>query len=757
MGADNYVVGKTMGEYMAQQLKGHGTVMEIRGLAGSSPAIVRHRGFVAALSHYPGIKLLDSQNSDWTERGGEQAMTRFLKNHETVDAVFGQNDRMAIGARKVLLSQRPESRTFFVGIDALPTPGGGIEQVRDGNLLASYIYPTRGDELLQLAMNILQKKPYKKDNLLQSAIVTKDNAEVLLMQADELRKQNEKLELLHENVNHFLVQYSSQKVYLALTSIILVLVLISFFSFYRYYLMRRRVAEETQNAKLVFFTNVSHELRTPLTLISAPIDQLSKSDGLGEKERKLLRVAKRNVDVMLQLVNQILDFRKVQNGKMDLQYKSFDLVVNLRDVLNVFLPHAQHKGQQLKIEAPDTLPVISDPLKIERIVANLLSNALKFTPEGGEIVLRVFPSEGGFRIEVKDTGVGIPTDKRKAIFDRFYQVTPESGIGTGVGLSLVKALVELMHGSVSVSSVSPHGACFSVYLPMGKAENVKEADLMEPEVTYAASIEEKDFEEHELLQEQKASAITSVNHDLRPYALVVDDNGGIRSVLMKLLENDYRVKTAADGKEALNIAMSEVPDIIVSDVMMPVMDGLELCKRLKTEIATSHIPVILLTARTMDEQRINAYNCGADAYITKPFDSEMLKARMHNLIESRKHLKALFGNADVEQDKAMSSDKDFAERFREIIQQNLGDSDITVEQLGEKMGLSRVQLYRKVKAMTGHSPVEMLREARLKRADRMLATTDCTVAEIAYEVGFSSPSYFAKCYKDYFGRSPKDK
>ena len=720
MGADNYQIGRVMGEYIAHLLGEKGNLVEIRGLEQSSPAIDRHRGLIDALRHHPGVRLVDSQAGDWSEQSGVRAMERILSRNSEIDCVFGQNDRMALGARKVLMSRLPGCKTKFVGIE------------------------------LQLAMNILEHKPYQKENLLEAAIVTPDNAEVMLMQADEMSKQNDLLNELHSHVDRFLARYNYQKVFLILVILILSLFLGVFFLLYRGLVLRRRMAEEAVSAKLRFFTNVSHELRTPLTLITAPVEQLTADPTLSDSQRSLLGVVKRNTDILLRLVNEILDFRKVQNGKMRLHLVHFDLAPSLRQWAEMFEPAVRKKNIILRVEVPAHLFVRSDSYKLERICYNLLSNSVKYTPDGGEITLRASQEGQRLVVVVEDTGIGIPEDKLKSIFERFFQVETPYSNGTGVGLALVKAFTQMLHGTVTAANRQPHGARFTVDFPVELPDEEKGETAADAETVERMTVSKENSE-----KKQNADTLTaSEDREPRKHILVVDDNADIRAYLGSWLGKYYQVSSAANGKEGLETARREVPDLVLTDVMMPVMDGLELCRRLKSDMATSHIPVLLLTARDMDESRADAYKSGADGYIVKPFNEEVLLARVKNLIDSRQHLRSLFGNEPDHKDQN-KQDRKFTDKLREAIQRHLGDSNFSVEQLGGELGLSRVQLYRKVKAMTGQSPVEILREARLRRADRLLATTEKTIAEIAYEVGFSSPSYFTKCYKDFFGRAPK--
>jgi signal transduction histidine kinase/DNA-binding response OmpR family regulator len=654
--------------------------------------------------------------------------------------------------------------------------------VANHELAASYIYPTRGDLVMQLAMNILKHKPYQRENYLKAAIVTPENARAMLMQVDEMNHQRTRLIELHGKIDQYLAQYNHQQIYLLL-SVIILLLLVGFFIYvYRTIMMKRRLTEETANAKLQFFTNVSHEFRTPLTLIADPVERLLDDEDITASQRSLLQVARKNVNVMLRLVGEILDFRKVQNGKMTVDVTTFDLAEHLRQWLTGFMPAATTKRISIIPDIPQSLTVCTDLDKMERICYNLLSNALKYTHNGGHI--RVSASQTGdtFTFVVADDGIGIPRDKVTHIFDRFYQARNSNVGGTGIGLALVKAFSELMGGDVGVKSVEGQGSTFTVTLPVGDISaqspnglrtaqgtdglrtaqgtdgagtsqsidglRPASANRMEP-FSIAGETMDKDTEGAELHR------ITSpVADEDKPTVLVVDDNDDVRIYITSLLAAEYDVKQAADGQQGLEKAIKEVPDLIICDVMMPVMDGLEMCDRVKRETATSHIPVILLTARTQEDQRAEGYDYGADAYITKPFSGKVLLARVKNLLANRRLLRDIFSNGEAPDDKPKDADTQFIDEFRKQVQAQLSDTELNVETLSAGMGLSRVQLYRKIKALTGSSPVELIRITRLKRAERLLKSGGKNISEVSYEVGFSSPSYFTKCYKEYFGVLP---
>ena len=752
IGADNYEAGHEIGDFIGQQLEGKGNIAEICGLQASSPAIERNRGFMDALKNYPDIKVVARGYGDWIKESGVTAMDSILvQSKESFQYVFAQNDRMALGALQSIKKHKVKG-IKIVGIDALPVPGGGMENVRDGNLEASYIYPTRGDSVMQLALNILEKKPYKRDNYLKGALVTKANANVLLMQNEEMNKQTARLNALHGKVDTYLVQYNHQKMYIVLFSIILLLLIGIMVYIYRTILMKRRIEEEANKAKLQFFTNISHELRTPLTLIADPVNYIIHDDNLNSQQRSMLQIVQRNVLVLTQLVSEILDFRKVQNGKMELRLSDFNLTESMKQWIMLFSASAQKKHIAISMDAPDAVMLRADQDKIERICYNLLSNALKYTSEGGEISLMAKEEGGRVMISVADNGCGISSDELPYIFDRFYQAK-NAGRGTGIGLAIVKAFTELHHGEVSATSIEGKGSTFTIHIPVRQKGEVtnqpteKIEQLVEP--SSAEEVPNQARHIDELIQPYQTD---------KPEVLIIDDNIDIRTYLRSVLSEKYNVSEAADGKVGLELARKIVPDIVLSDIMMPVMDGLAFCQQLKTDKAISHIPVILLTARSLDEQRAEGYEHGADAYLSKPFSLRLLLSRIDNLIESRKKLNQTWSKG-VEDDEigniSNEIDKSFLKQLRKIIQENLANSDLSVEQIGDEIGLSRVQLYRKVKSLTGNSPVEIVRKARLTRARHLLQTTERTVSEIAYAVGFSTPSYFSKCYKDEFGENPK--
>lgn len=808
IGCDNYKIGHSMGQYIAQQLQGKGRVVEIRGLEGSSPALERHRGFMDAIHSYPDIQVVASEGGDWKEESGIQAMKKILKETQDFDYVFAHNDRLAWGAY-VAAQQMGMKRNYkYTGVDGMATEGGGLELVRDGVFDASYLYPTKGDEVIALAMRILNHQPYKKDNYLSTSIITKANADLTLMEARDAERQARNLKTLHKQVDQYLADYNSQKVMLIGLCLFLLVCVAAAALVFRGYVVKVRLNEklantngelkrvnveleqkneelkrlndevmELTNSRLTFFTNISHELRTPLTLIADPVEMLLEDQSVKGKARDLLKMVQRNALALQQLVGSILDFRKIQNGKMDLQLYRFDIAKAIILWTSDFQLTAERKHIKLHLDVEGFKghgEIVADKEKIARIVFNLLSNALKYTPAGGDIFVSLKTADNDFlRIDVRDTGKGISHEEAEKVFERFFQAKGAAS-GTGIGLALVKSFVELHHGRAWVESETDKGSDFVVVIPckqMADSQVIHNDDetvdnsessslsagkemINESDLQYIDDGNKQSGKLQKLLDEQGN----------KPSILVIDDNNDIRQYLRTLLQDGFYVFEASDGKEGLEVALKEVPDLVICDVMMPVMNGLEFTEQLKTQSITSHIPVIMLTAKNLDEHRAEGYEHGADSYITKPFHSKVLLSRIENLLKQRRLLKIHFENLfnqtsqSAEQEIAMSQledrDKQFLHQLHAIIQKNLSDSEFGVEDVGKEIGLSRVQLYRKVKAMTGSSVVDLLRKARLAKAKRLLESRSMSVSEVAYEVGFSAPSYFTKCFKEEYGMLP---
>ena len=595
IGTDNVAIGKEVADYLAHQLQGRGTVVEITGERGSTPVADRHRGFMQGMKAFPQIQVVTLEG-DWNLAGAKKLMRQYMDAGKPVDAVFGHNDAEAWGAQQAAKEKNREKQMLFVGIDGLPGENQGVDLVDKGVMTASYIYPTKGEAIVPLAMNILQGKPYKRMNYFQSALVTAENAKLIDMQYKEIEGQTANLNAIYSSINDYMKMYRWQKIISILAVAVVVLLLIMIF-------YRRKVRREKEKLneqrkqmaddKIAFFTNVSHQLRTPLTLVSGPLNRLMQADNYTEEQKMLLQVVSRNVGQLETLTADVLNFK----------------------------------------EQVDAMNQASADEACEK--------------ELSQHVLR---------------------DSR-----------------------------------------------------------------------------------HQMLLQQDVEELSTI--------LIVDDNEDIRSYLRVLLAGQYYVIEASDGQNGLRLAKESVPDLIVSDVMMPVMDGLTFCSKIKEDEVTSHIPVILLTARSEESQRIEGYEHGADAYITKPFSDHLLLVRISNLLQARRQrkndeAKQMLSAEDIQTDEP--GERMFLERFKKAAKSHIGDANLRMDDLGSELSLSKVQMYRKVKALTGKTPAEVLREMRMQKAYSLLKQTDKTISEVAAEVGFAIPGYFSACFKKQFGINPTE-
>lgn len=595
IGTDNVAIGKEVADYLAHQLQGRGTVVEITGERGSTPVADRHRGFMQGMKAFPQIQVVTLEG-DWNLAGAKKLMRQYMDAGKPVDAVFGHNDAEAWGAQQAAKEKNRDKQMLFVGIDGLPGENQGVDLVDKGVMTASYIYPTKGEAIVPLAMNILQGKPYKRMNYFQSALVTAENAKLIDMQYKEIEGQTANLNAIYSSINDYMKMYRWQKIIsiLAVAVVLLLLIMI----FYRRKVRREKEKLNKQRKqmaddKIAFFTNVSHQLRTPLTLVSGPLNRLMQADNYTEEQKMLLQVVLRNVGQLETLTADVLNFK----------------------------------------EQVDAMNQASADEACEK--------------ELSQHVLR---------------------DSR-----------------------------------------------------------------------------------HQMLLQQDVEELSTI--------LIVDDNEDIRSYLRVLLAGQYYVIEASDGQNGLRLAKESVPDLIVSDVMMPVMDGLTFCSKIKEDEVTSHIPVILLTARSEESQRIEGYEHGADAYITKPFSDHLLLVRISNLLQARRQrkndeAKQMLSAEDIQTDEP--GERMFLERFKKAAKSHIGDANLRMDDLGSELSLSKVQMYRKVKALTGKTPAEVLREMRMQKAYSLLKQTDKTISEVAAEVGFAIPGYFSACFKKQFGINPTE-
>lgn len=604
IGADNVAIGRFMAQYVISQVNDGDEVVEITGLSGSTPVEERHCGFIETIAKSNKHIKVTTLQGDWTIKTPRRLMIQLLKEGHRPACVFCHNDGEALGAYLGAKDMKMEGNIKFVGIDGLPGPNQGVEWVHEGKLTASYIYPTKGEKIIPLAMNILQHKPFKRINILSSALVTKDNAAIVDMQNREMLNQTAHLSELYNNIDRYINLYQSQKIILVM-AVIVVLLLIVIVG-YQVYLRRakeqiNRKILQLDKEKIDFFTNASHQLRTPLTLVVGPFDQLLASATLKGQDRRTVEMMSRNV----------------------------------------------------------------------RQLSSLIDGVLSFDNDNG---------------------------------------TVDDNTATAYNSS--------QHEKISIT------------------ENENDRT---PQPTLADDIINED--------------------DSRQQILIIDDNADLRHYLRSVLDKQYNVLEAVNGKEGVSMTQKYLPDLVISDIMMPEMNGLECCQIIKQTKITCHIPVILLTARAQEAQRIEGFEYGADEYMTKPFNADVLLARVNNLLSNHKRLKEIFDdNAEWAQatKNIEGSDKQFIELLRKTVLNHLSDPKLKMTMVADIMNMSYIQLYRKTKAIIGITPAELLRKARTKRAMRLLQTTNLTIAEIAYQTGFGSPSYLSVCFKEEFGKSPRD-
>lgn len=788
VGADNYQIGKEVGVYAANCLKGKGTIAEIRGLEGSTPSIDRHNGFMSIIKNYPGIQVVFQDHAEWLRKNAKEKMKKALDNGIQVDLVFAHNDEMANGVHDALSVDVGAKKPILIGIDALPTASGGIQRVLDGVLDATFIYPTGGDKVVQTAVKILDKEHFDKENILYTAVVDKTNARVLKLQTDQIIHHQNRINDLNVVLDKNLTQYSTQRQILFATFATLLLIMLLVFLLFRSLRLKNKAnnileqknrainkqkeelseqrdqlitlsknLEEATQAKLVFFTNISHEFRTPITLLHGPLETIAKNEHLSQDGSRLVQIMRKNVLVLMRLIDQIIEFRKYENGKMQAQFTLGNLKSFIDEACDSFIELSHKKHIHFTFSATDDdFTVWFDSEKMEEICYNLFSNAIKYTPEKGRISVHLskekMDDESYAVITVLDTGIGISEQHINQIFDRFFRID-QTVSGSGLGLALTKVLVELHKGRIDVKSTVGKGSEFKVSIPF-KQKDIAISEKY-PTLTHFANRDDT----IEFYEDKEDDSCAEHLENGKTLILLVEDNADVRLYIKSLLKDDYDIIEANNGQSGLYKAMKYVPEVIISDVMMDVMDGFELCKQIKENLTTSHISVVLLTACTQDEQRVIGYNSGADSYLSKPFNESVLKTRIKKILENRERVKAFFQQNltfGVRKEIVTEIDKNFIDRFRAIVYENLVESDLNVDEIGKNMGLSRVQLYRKIKSLTNYAPNELVRNIRLKAAEQLMLNSEKNISEIAYETGFSSPSYFTKCFKEYFNESPTE-
>ena len=769
VGANNYQIGKEAGLYAIGVLKGKGNIAEVRGTKGSTSDAERHKGFVDALKNAPEVQIVAETWGNFLQADAKTQMQQLFQEHPHIDLVFAMNDPMAAGTHEAAM-QFNGKIPFIIGVDALQQVG--IQNIENNVQDASFIYPTGGEKVIELAMKILHKQPFERENILNTTVVDKSNVRILQLQTEQIAEKQAKIENINNQLSESLIQHTNQRMllYLSITAIVLITVfLLMAIRAYRaksktnselkrqkeqLEIVSKQLEEATQ-AKLLFFTNISHEFKTPLSLILGPVQTLLAHNSLPKEEQDLLFLIKKNSNRLLHLISEVIEFRSYENNKMQMYFTKGNLKSFLTELNSFFTDRIKQKKLNFQFVAEDTsFEMAFDKEKVEKIYFNLLSNALKFTPQEGRISVSLEKQGEYASLRVFNSGSYIPKDKQNEVFEHFYKINPDSE-GSGIGLALVQALVASHNGTISVESTEGEGTTFLIRLPFSQeqvsAKAVYDSNYIETHLDLLPSLPASD---------EKLKLPTVVpSAPEKPTVLIVEDNEDMRQFIRYILSDSYNLIEAENGEEGFEVAKKHLPDVVISDVMMPKTDGFDLCQLLKTNVATNHIPVILLTAYALDEQKQVGFESGADAYISKPFNVKLLKTRVRKLIENRKKIRESFSNFllnETKQETLGKVEQQFITDFTQYVENSIANPELNIDEIADALGLSRSNLYRKIKSLTDYSPNELIRTIRVKYAKQLLNSKAKSISEVAYEVGFSSPSYFAKCFKDFYNESPTE-
>ena len=657
---------------------------------------------------------------------------------------------IALGQTSVDLKEYEKAKDYFDTTILLATKKNMLPLVMDSYGMLSDLYEIEGNYKLA-------KEYYERYIVLKDSVTKVQNrkAAAELEARYQSEKKDDAIRLLNaenELKATQIISKNNERNYLLLSLGLVVLLSAIIYNRYKIKLRANEKLKELDQIKSRFFTNVSHEFRTPLSLIIGPLEEkLNKTHDQSEKDSLLLM--HRNAKRLQNLTNQVLDLSRLEAGSMDLHLQEGDLSAAIKFISSTFLSLAESKGlsyRQEIFEGP--YKACYDRDKLEKMLNNLLSNAFKFTPEGGSVDLKATIDAGKLVVEIKDSGVGVPADKLGLIFNRFYQVDDSitrSSEGSGIGLALTKELAELHRGKLEVISQEGVGSTFTLTLSVGK-EAFKD-------IAVAAETPHQELIE---ITELSDKALHSFDEDdSKPLVLVAEDNADMQKFIFELLKEKYRVVCANNGKEAYEKANDLVPDLIVTDWMMPVMDGKTCCEKLKTADATCHIPVLMLTARADQYSKLAGLETGADDYLVKPFNTTELAVRIHNLIEQRRRLREKFSKEMVLQPQHISlptRDATFLTNLLSLVEKNYAEPEFTVDELSEEVSMSRMQLHRKLKALTDQSPGEFLRKFRLERAKQLLSIGGTQVSEACFKVGFNNVSHFSKSFREFTGVTPTE-
>jgi signal transduction histidine kinase/DNA-binding response OmpR family regulator len=773
IGGNNVAIGRLAGLFIGNHLNGRGRVVEIWGLPSSSPAQERNRGFREALKKFPNIQVIKEINGQWERDTVGRLVASTFNDLKNTDLVFAHNDVMALGAYQVFKKNGLENKVKFVGIDALPGPSAGMQAITDGVLTASFLYPTGGEEAIKTATLILAGKAVVREQILNSFQVDASNCHALKAQGDKLLSQQADIEKQSQRIDKLSQTYASQRdtLYLTVASLF-IMMLLGMYALYLYYtkqiayrtlehqneeILNQKNQIESVSAqarlateeKLRFYSYISHEFNTPLSLILTPTEDLLSQKTVSTSDLKSnLSLVQKNAYRLLRLVDQMLDLRKTDAGKQQLRTAEQNVVAFIQDIVDDFRQKAEKQRIDLQfLPAKTNVPVWFDAEKLDKVIVNLLSNAFKYTPKNGLIHVRLAMQGTQVRIEVEDNGEGMTPDEQAHAFDLFYSGTKSFNLSKGLGLALSMEFIQLHQGDISVKSVQGQRTIFTILLPLGNAHLASDEKTGSTTRQRTLSDIDEDVAEPVALVGKQAGTI-----------LVVEDNDDLRAFLTTRLQGEFDVVAEATGEQGWERALDIIPDLVISDIMLPGLDGLQLTQRVKADLRTSHIPVILLTAKGQMEQRIEGTRVGADAYMTKPFNTAYLLETIRTTLANREKWQRRYASDFLSQSDTGSNrqDKKFLNQLTALIEQNLANSDFGVEKLSREMGLSRVQLYRKVQALLNMNVMDYLTEIRLKRAKHLLRETTKTMAEIADATGFSSAAYFTTFFKQHTSKTPSE-
>jgi signal transduction histidine kinase/DNA-binding response OmpR family regulator len=781
VGGDSYEIGKMAGQHASSLLPDSATILEIWGTKTTSPAIERHQGFIDGLDKSKGFNIISIEGKWRREIARDE--TEKLPSYENIDLVYAHNDVMAIGAREAIIKRDSSliPKIKIMGVDGAFGKDAGLEAIADGRIDASFLYPTGGDEVIKVAMKILTGQPVEKQYILEGTrIIDKPTAQTLLLQSDQLINYQNRIEQQRKNLESIVNEFSILRHSLIL--ILLLAGLLFLFSIYIFYINRKikrrnsqlrlkndeiehqkqqliilnEKIKEVNDQKVRFFMNVSHEVRTPLTLIVSPLEKWIKNVQDPALLADLTRM-KKNTDRLTRIINQLLDFQKIESDKTQLNISNKDIVSFTTTVKSLFDELAETRNIHYSFTSnKPSAQLWFDADKMEKILVNLLSNAFKFTQDNGTIAVDMHCYDEKISITVSDNGTGISKDKQPLVFDRFYTDSSDNKTGTGIGLHLTQEFVKMHGGKISLESDPNKKTVFTIEIPTGK-HHLPEYSIIENQ----NKILESDTES--IIDAERTREITARKYNYT--ILIVEDDQGIREYLSEELSENFQVLTAENGLEALQLMEKQTNiTLVLSDVLMPWMNGFELCKKIKASPVLSDIPVILLTALGEIDQRMYGIAEGADDYIRKPFHIDYVKVKIIRLLEERRRLQKKFmqtmqtgGIPIIENNKKIdSSDEIFISQFISLLETSYAKTDISVEKLSEELNISRVHLYRKIKEISGLTPVDYLRNFRLSKAVELLDKRRFSVSEVAYQTGFSSPAYFSKCFKDVFNMTPSE-